>query len=74
MLSNSQQSRVCTFLIKLIKRIKMLQVKFTKYAKKYIPVCLWQQKPPLRSAAVLTNQRSSQVLKEEFVVDGEWEE
>lgn len=55
----------------------MLQVTFTKYAakqQKYIPVYLWQQKPPPKSTAVLANQRSSQDLQKESVVAGEWEE
>lgn len=34
MLSNSQQFRPCTFLIKFTKRLKMLQMTFTKYAAK----------------------------------------
>lgn len=77
MLSNSQQFRPCTFLIKLTKKIKMPQMTFTKYAakqQKYISVCLQQQKPPPKSAAVLANQRSSQALQKELVAAGEWEE
>lgn len=77
MLSYSQQFRPCKFLVKLSKGIKMLQVTFTKYAakqQKYILVCLQQQKLPPKSAAVLANQRSSQVLQKESVVAGEWEE
>lgn len=77
MMSNSQQFRLCIFLVKLTKRIKMLQVTFTKYAakqQKYIAVYLWQQKPPPKSAAVLANQRSSHDLQKELVVAGEWEE
>lgn len=66
MLSYSQQSRPSIFPVKLTKRIKMLQVTFTKYAdrrEKYILVCLWQQKPPPKSAAILLNWRSTQVLQ-----------
>lgn len=77
MLSYSQQSRPSIFPVKLTKRIKMLQVTFTKYTdrrEKYILVCLWQQKPPPKSAAILLNWRSTRVLQKGFVVAGEWEE
>ena len=55
----------------------MLQVTFTKYAdrqEKYILVCLRQQKPPPKPAAILLNQRRTRVLQKGFVVAGEWEE
>jgi len=55
----------------------MLQVTFTKYAdrqEKYMLVCLWQQQPPRKPAAILLNRRSTQVLQKGFVVAGEWED
>lgn len=76
-LSYPQQFRPSTFHVKLSKRIKMLQLLFTKYAdrrEKYILVCLQQQNPPLKHAAILLNWRSTRVLQEGFVVAGEWEE
>lgn len=76
-LSYSQQFRPSTFLVKLTKRIKMLQVTFTKYAErweKYILVCLQQQKPPSKTAAIHPNRRSTLILQKGFVVAGEWEE